>query len=99
MQNNKHDDFKEFDVKELSIIFLKEWNARFEDRPESEKIDVGLLALSRLAALMTLPITRPFREIVLESFFETVRQGLVQLDQEVVPEFFANQAIDKAMKK
>jgi hypothetical protein len=36
---------------------------------------------------------------VLESFFEVVRQGLVQLDQEVVPEFFANQAIKKAMKK
>jgi hypothetical protein len=48
---------------------------------------------------MTLPIKHPFREIVLESFFEVVRQGLVQLDQEVVPEFFANQAIKKAMKK
>ena len=94
MENNNHND-----VKELSINFLREWNARFEDRPESDKIDVGLLALSRLAALMTLPITRPFREIVLESFFETVRQGLVQLEQEVVPEFFANQTIKKAMQK
>jgi hypothetical protein len=94
MQNSQHED-----VKELSINFLKEWNARFEDRPESEKIDAGLLALSRLAALMTLPIKHPFRGIVLESFFEVVRQGLVQLDQEVVPEFFANQAIKKAMKK
>jgi hypothetical protein len=94
MENNKHND-----VKELSINFLREWNARFEDRPESEKIDVGLLTLSRLAALMALPIKQPFREMVLESFFEVVRQGVTELDQEVVPEFFANEAIKKAMQK
>jgi hypothetical protein len=92
------EDNKPNDVKELTINFLKEWDARFEDRPESEKIDVGLLALARLAALMALPITKPFREIVLESFFEEVRQGIAELDQEVVPEFFANQAIKKAMQ-
>ncbi len=85
------------DIKELSINFLKDINARFEDGPE--KIKVGLSSLARLSALMLVNIEEPFRNELILYFLEGIMEGLENLDQKVVPEFFANEVIKKAMKK